>query len=112
MLLDPDIDRSERLLDGGRRPFDLIGVRDIGRQHQRRPAQRFDLLPRSLQSGLAACKQSDPCALPGKRLRGCPSNAGRGPGDDDDLGCPWHVLFTCAQQMLLPTWVVAPIVVV
>ena len=62
-VVDPDVDRSEFGLRGGRSGLDLVGVGDVGREGECAAAELLHLPRRSLKAGLAAREQRDARAV-------------------------------------------------
>jgi len=54
---------------------DLLVVGDVGRQHERRPTERLNLLAGSVEALLAARNQTDPRAAFGEGVRDRPPDA-------------------------------------
>jgi hypothetical protein len=70
--VDPDVDRSEPLLDQGRRRVDLAGVDQVERDGQGAAARRLGLLGGGRERLLAPGEQPDGGAVAGERPRGGP----------------------------------------
>ena len=89
--VDPDVDGAELGLGVRRRRVDGPRIGDVGAADERAPAGSLDVLPRALEPGLAARDQRHATRRRGRSDGGRAPHAGRGAGDDHDLGCRFSV---------------------
>ena len=83
-VVDPDVDRAQLRLDGGRGCVDRLRVRDVEREDERTATEPVDLAPRGLEPVSPPREQAEGGAAAGELARAGAADAGRGPGNDDD----------------------------